>query len=216
MNTLDSISIGLKIKELRKERRMTQQELADKIGRTESSVRKYEKGLVEIPTAVLDQIADALDTSLQYLIGISDFQIHQENILNSLKLGDLGSTESSRYIYQYNLISLEQIVEAFPEYSDNALNSVSTIIQTLRSQLPYPGDKYIKNNISFNLDLLAKLFIMIENIASLDLDVNPVQQPIEYTCQSLTLMDSINSTLHELIKSKITSYYSIESSDKNG
>lgn len=213
---MDSISIGLKIKELRKERRMTQQELADKIGRTESSVRKYEKGLVEIPTAVLDQIADALDTSLQYLIGISDFQIHQENILNSLKLGDLGSTESSRYIYQYNLISLEQIVEAFPEYSDNALNSVSTIIQTLRSQLPYPGDKYIKNNISFNLDLLAKLFIMIENIASLDLDVNPVQQPIEYTCQSLTLMDSINSTLHELIKSKITSYYSIESSDKNG
>ncbi|MCD8091018.1 MAG: helix-turn-helix domain-containing protein, partial [Clostridiales bacterium] len=40
--------------------KMTQKELAEKIGKTESSVRKYEKGLVNIPLDVIEKIASAL------------------------------------------------------------------------------------------------------------------------------------------------------------
>lgn len=40
--------------------KMTQADLAEKIGRSESSVRKYEKGLTEIPHSVIEKIARAL------------------------------------------------------------------------------------------------------------------------------------------------------------
>ncbi|MCD7847535.1 MAG: helix-turn-helix domain-containing protein [Oscillospiraceae bacterium] len=59
--------IGLKIKQYRKGK-MTQKELADKIGKTESSVCKYEKGLVTIPLNVLDEIATALGVTTSDLL----------------------------------------------------------------------------------------------------------------------------------------------------
>ncbi|KJJ65435.1 helix-turn-helix transcriptional regulator [Clostridium sp. FS41] len=63
----DNQYIGSKIKKLRKEKQLTQVQLAEKIGKTESSVRKYEKGLTEIPISVLEDIANALDTTIYYL-----------------------------------------------------------------------------------------------------------------------------------------------------
>lgn len=60
-------AIGQNIKQYRKGK-MTQQELADKIGKTESSIRKYEKGIVTIPLNVLEQIASALDVSVSDLM----------------------------------------------------------------------------------------------------------------------------------------------------
>lgn len=62
--------VGARIKEKRKEKKLTQAQLADAIGKTESSIRKYEKNLVEIPDSVMHQIAIALDTTESYLCGI--------------------------------------------------------------------------------------------------------------------------------------------------
>lgn len=69
MNERD-LEIGKKIKQYRKEGKMTQQELAAKIGKTESSIRKYEKGLVSIPLDVIEEIASALDINAFHLMGI--------------------------------------------------------------------------------------------------------------------------------------------------
>lgn len=60
--------IGKKIKQYRKGK-MTQRELADLIGKTESSIRKYEKGLVTIPLDVLEKIASVLGVTAVQLIG---------------------------------------------------------------------------------------------------------------------------------------------------
>ena len=65
---MNNIFIGKKIKEARNRASMTQQCLADKINKTESSIRKYEKGLVDIPLNVLNKIADALDISVNDLL----------------------------------------------------------------------------------------------------------------------------------------------------
>lgn len=70
--------IGMNIKKYRKGK-MTQQELADKIGKTESSIRKYEKGLVIIPLDVLNKIATVLDVRITDLMGISDYTDNIEN-----------------------------------------------------------------------------------------------------------------------------------------
>lgn len=64
--------IGLNIKSYRKKRGFTQRYLASRIGRTESSIRKYELGIVQIPTDVLEQIASELNTSLYYLMGMAE------------------------------------------------------------------------------------------------------------------------------------------------
>lgn len=66
---MNSIEIGQNIKKARKKRNLTQKELADRIGKTESSIRKYEKGLVQIPIDVLEQIALVLEVSPFDLMG---------------------------------------------------------------------------------------------------------------------------------------------------
>jgi transcriptional regulator with XRE-family HTH domain len=68
---MNYVEIGKKIKKLRKELRMTQQQLANKIYKAESSIRKYEKGNVDIPVSVLISIANALETPFWYLLGLN-------------------------------------------------------------------------------------------------------------------------------------------------
>lgn len=69
-NKIDNKFIGFKIKEIRQNQNMTQKELAKIIGKTESSVQKYERGVVEVPLSVLCDIANALHVSFLVLLDI--------------------------------------------------------------------------------------------------------------------------------------------------
>lgn len=62
------ITIGEKIKTLRKERKLTQKELAHKIGITASTVTKYENGQLEPNIEVLNKIATTFNISVSNLI----------------------------------------------------------------------------------------------------------------------------------------------------
>ena len=64
--------LGENIKKARKEKKMTQKELAEKIHRTESSIRKYEKGIIQIPNDIIEKIAIALNISPLDLVGTLD------------------------------------------------------------------------------------------------------------------------------------------------
>lgn len=55
-----NIAIGANIKKYRQLRNITQKQLAALIGKTESSVQKYEAGTTEIPRSVLEKIANVL------------------------------------------------------------------------------------------------------------------------------------------------------------
>ena len=72
---LNWVTIGRKIKDQRKQCKLTQTELAERIGKTESSIRKYEKGLVTIPTDVIEKIAEALGTTPFSLFGSEWFDM---------------------------------------------------------------------------------------------------------------------------------------------
>jgi len=66
-------AIGPKIKELRKERGMTEEELGVKIGVSKATVNKYETGIVvNLKRPTIEKIATALDVSPGYLMGWSD------------------------------------------------------------------------------------------------------------------------------------------------
>lgn len=73
--TKSSMLIGEKIKKYRKEKGLTQKELADKIGKGFSTVQKYELNISQPPIDVLNRIADTLDIDVSKLFYI-------ENTLN--------------------------------------------------------------------------------------------------------------------------------------
>ena len=66
------MEIGDRVKILRKEKGMTQEELAQKLGyKSKSSVAHIENGR-DIPRPMVIQMADALDTTPAYLMGWED------------------------------------------------------------------------------------------------------------------------------------------------
>lgn len=60
--------VGDKIRFFRNKKGITQKALADLIGKTESSIQKYECGSTEVPFSVLEKIANALDITILFLL----------------------------------------------------------------------------------------------------------------------------------------------------
>lgn len=60
-----------RIKELRSSRKLSQQELADQLGTSKSSVNMYERGEREPGIEMLENIADFFNVDMDYLLGKS-------------------------------------------------------------------------------------------------------------------------------------------------
>lgn len=61
-----------RLKELRKEKRLTQKRMADFLSCTEAHYQQIEYGNVNIPSLTLEQLADFFEVSTDYLLGRSD------------------------------------------------------------------------------------------------------------------------------------------------
>lgn len=61
-----------KIKELRQDKDLTQQQLADYLHVSRSAYRNYENGERAIPIEILSELADYYNTSIEFLIGKKD------------------------------------------------------------------------------------------------------------------------------------------------
>lgn len=64
----DGMTSGEKIKHLRKAKKVTQTDLAMRIGKTKSSIQKYEAGTTNMPMNVLYQIARVFDVTVEDLL----------------------------------------------------------------------------------------------------------------------------------------------------
>lgn len=69
MDTFDYSEIGQRIKALRKRKGLSQTELANTMGKSLRTLQKYETGAIEISIAVINQLADILDTTPAFLLG---------------------------------------------------------------------------------------------------------------------------------------------------
>ena len=64
---------GLRIRKIRRQNKLTQPQLAEKIGVHETTIRRWEKEVDTGPSVTeIQKIADALGTSVSYLIGDTD------------------------------------------------------------------------------------------------------------------------------------------------
>ncbi len=101
------MTMGERIKELRRERKMTLEELARKIGVSKPTMQRYESGVITMTTDRVLQIADALDVDPNYLMGWNARSAPAEpelpdsviQIINRLRLlSDEDLQEALRYI----------------------------------------------------------------------------------------------------------------------
>ena len=100
------MDIGDRIKDLRNALKLTQKDLAEKVGITYIQIGRYEKKKAAPSSDVLQRIADALNTTADYLMnGTSDEiatgQIQNKELLNLFKSVDKLSTEDKNMVYTF-------------------------------------------------------------------------------------------------------------------
>ena len=61
-----------RIRDLREDRDLTQKQIAQMLGMSQTGYSKYETGENDIPTTILIQLADFYGTSTDYLLGRTD------------------------------------------------------------------------------------------------------------------------------------------------
>ena len=61
-----------RIRDLREDKDMTQKEIAQMLGMSQTGYSKYETGENDIPTAILIKLADFYQTTTDYLLGRTD------------------------------------------------------------------------------------------------------------------------------------------------
>ena len=100
---------GDKLKTLRKSKKLTQAELADRLKISKSSVTSYEQGRIHPSLEIFSKICETLNVSSDYLLGISDEL--------PVKLSTAGlSEEEMRLLLEFlNLMEQNRI----PENKDN-------------------------------------------------------------------------------------------------
>jgi transcriptional regulator with XRE-family HTH domain len=82
-------SVGTRIKQLRKQRGWTQKELAKHLEGSYQQLNKYESGIHAPPLDKLVQLADALNTTIDYLITgqtPDETPLHNKRLLQKFKL----------------------------------------------------------------------------------------------------------------------------------
>ena len=74
------MTLGEKIRSIRKAKGMTQQELAEKLNTTKQTIGKYEKGIVtNLPLFRINELARALSTTPAYLTGWEEDKDYTSN-----------------------------------------------------------------------------------------------------------------------------------------
>ena len=105
------------LKELRMKKGISQQQLADIIGVSQQSINKYENHRSEPQIAVLADLADYFETSVDYLIGHSDIDRKIENT----RPFDLNPEES-------------ELIEIYRTLSQNERKSIQLIMENYRNK----------------------------------------------------------------------------------
>ncbi|CDX63940.1 helix-turn-helix domain-containing protein [Leuconostoc lactis] len=114
-----------RIKELRTQKKLTQQGLADIINSSRGTVAKYEGDERNPSYAMLSLIADALDTTVDYLQGKTD---------NALKTSHNGSDDGDHK--KHVDLADDELIMSFEgkELSEDYKNSILAFVKMLREE----------------------------------------------------------------------------------
>lgn len=127
---------GERIKELRENAGMTQEELAKKLHTTKQTIHKYEKNIVtNIPSDRIEELAKVLDSTPEYILGWK--KVSEEMEKNSEVMVDLtariGSDLDFREIVKRNYSDDDyfELCKVLCKLDSNQIASVKTMLSTL-------------------------------------------------------------------------------------
>ena len=89
---------GERLQRIRKEREVSQEELAKRLGVHAPIIGRYERGEVKPSVEVAAKIADALGVSLDYLTGLSDQLLDKKLVKQITELQRLDPEERSHIL----------------------------------------------------------------------------------------------------------------------
>jgi len=153
------MTIGERIRNAREKKRMSQEELATKIGVKHALISKYETGIIKnIPVTKLTDIAKALDVDLSVLLGWDDKEIPESPEALQLlkmfeeKLINNGTSSEQPMSKEY----LNRIINSYYELNLEGKKTAAERVEELTHIEKY---KYTEKQkiIKKNLDKLRKL-----------------------------------------------------------
>lgn len=127
MNNSSNTPLGKKLLNLRKEYKMTQNDVAEILGMSRTSFSKYENGIANPPLQVLRKIATIYNVGLEYLIFDENTLIRLNDPLNEddetaevpfSKITDLKPIEKE-IIGKFRTLSDEEKTEFIEQFMEN-------------------------------------------------------------------------------------------------
>ena len=94
---MDAITVGKRIAQLRKERGLTQRELAERLHVTDGAVSKWERGMNFPDLSLLEPLAGELDTSVLELLALEEAS--GQEVVSAVT--DISLTEKKRLIKEF-------------------------------------------------------------------------------------------------------------------
>lgn len=113
------MTIGQRMKQRRKELKMSADELGNRLGKDRSTIYRYEKGDIEnLPLDILEPIAEALQTTPQYLMGWEQVQKKNDALTDAVIRMRTDNeffsvVEGLNRLNPAQLASVKQIVDTF-------------------------------------------------------------------------------------------------------
>lgn len=95
---MKSITFGKRLVEVRKEKGISQDALAKKIGVHGAVIGRYERDEVKPSIEIATQLAEALEVSLDYLVGQTNLLL-DKNIINRIQEIQLLDNENKNHLF---------------------------------------------------------------------------------------------------------------------
>lgn len=108
------MSFGSRLKEARKGKKLTQREVADRLGIDHTTISKYENNQSEPDNETLKELATLYDCSIDYLMGRTSepdivLSENAKNFLDALELSDEDVVERYNLVVDGKKLTPEQI-----------------------------------------------------------------------------------------------------------
>ena len=152
------MTIGHKIKELRKQLNMSVDELATKLGKNRATIYRYERGDIEnLPLDVLEPLANALNTTPGYLMGW-DENTQSDSSNKDLNINSVDNVGNIiKKLRLERKLTLEEFsnetgipIEELKNYETGKSQIPKSVIETLAKFLNVTIDDLTSANITVN------------------------------------------------------------------
>ena len=93
------MSFGKRLLEIRKSKKISQEQLADRIGTKGPAIGRYERDVAQPALETIIKLAIVLEVSTDYLLGISDSEIKPKNSERLLEIQKLPEEVQEKIFY---------------------------------------------------------------------------------------------------------------------